>query len=75
MTRTPLDRTKKNFTSRQISGYRSQLISAINCSTDGAYAEVDLTTARNLVMILNQAIATEYAKEHPYAQSSEDLPE
>jgi hypothetical protein len=71
MTSAP-DRTKKNFTSRQILGYRSQLISAINCSTNGEYAEVDLTTARNLVMILNQAAATEYAKEHPYAQSSGD---
>jgi hypothetical protein len=45
--------------SAQIRGVKSQLTIAINLSENGAYAEVDLKTARNLLEICDQAIHTE----------------
>lgn len=49
--------------SRQLRGVRSQLTVAINTSYNGAYAEVDLKTARNLLEICDQAIHTEEGHE------------
>lgn len=45
--------------SQQLRGVRSQLVVAINTSEDGAYAQVDLKTARNLLEVCDQAIQTE----------------
>ena len=46
-------------TSAQVRGYRSALQAAINASHAGAYAVIDLATARALVQICRQAEHTE----------------
>jgi hypothetical protein len=45
--------------SRSLAGVRSQLVAAINACDDGAYVQVDMSTARNLVQVCDQAIHTE----------------
>lgn len=47
---------------RQIRGMKSQLTAAINQSDDGAYATMDIKTARNLQEICDQLIALKSAK-------------
>jgi hypothetical protein len=54
------EKKKLNWrTSRQLMGVKSQLTSAINGCTDGAYVSIDLKTARNLSEVCDQAIHTE----------------
>jgi hypothetical protein len=45
--------------SRQIAGVRAQLVGAIRCCDNGAFVELDIKSARNLVEICDQAIWTE----------------
>ena len=51
--------------SRQIKGVRAQLKGAINSCTDGAYVQLDIKTARNLLEVCDQAIHTEVGHEPP----------
>ena len=57
------DKPPRHRNSAQLRGVRSQLVAAINCSSDGAYAQVNLTTARSLVEVCDQAIRTEVGHE------------
>lgn len=54
---------KRTFGSAQIRGYRAQLVGAINACTNGAQIELDITTARRIVEILDQAIHSEEGHE------------
>lgn len=50
----------KNWkTSRQLRGYRANLVRAINGCTDGAEITLDIEAAKKLVEIIDQAIHTE----------------
>lgn len=51
--------------SRQLAGVRSQLVAAINACTNGAYVELDIRSARNLIQVCDQAIRTEQGHEPP----------
>lgn len=52
-------------TSRQIMGVRSQAVAALNTCADGATAEVDVKTLRNLIEICDQADHTERGRARP----------
>lgn len=52
----------KQFTPRELAGYRGRVTLAINLSKDGAYAEIDLKTARMLLVILDQLAHCEEQK-------------
>lgn len=45
--------------STQLRGVKSRVTAAINVCSDGAYVEIDLKTARNLLEVCDQAIHTE----------------
>jgi hypothetical protein len=45
--------------SKQLRGVRSRLQAALNACTDGAWVELDIKTAKNLIEVCNQAIHTE----------------
>jgi hypothetical protein len=45
--------------SNQLRGVRSQLQAALNACTNGAWVELDIKTAKNLIEICDQAIYTE----------------
>lgn len=47
----------------QLRGVASQLTAALRSCTDGAYVELDIKTARNLLEICSQAIHTEVGHE------------
>lgn len=53
------------YTERQLRGLQSQVRSAINRCTDGAYVELDITTAQKLIHALEQARHTERQHETP----------
>ncbi len=48
--------TSKQRTSRQIAGYRAQVQGALNADRTGAEITIDITTARALVEICDQAM-------------------
>lgn len=56
---------KLHFNSSQIAGYRAQLVGAVNSCTDGAYAQLDLRSAQQIVLILDQAMRMERILEGP----------
>ena len=56
---------KQTFNSRQIDGYRAQLVSAVRQCQDGAYVQLDLRSAEKIVLILDQAIHIERGHEPP----------
>lgn len=51
--------------SKQIAGYRSRIVAAINGCADGAYVEIDLTTARKIIEICDQLSRIEKNHETP----------
>lgn len=55
---------KRFFNSRQIRGYRSQVVAALNLNKDGAHVEIDYSTATALLEILDQTIHTEEGHEN-----------
>lgn len=44
-------------TPRQILGVRSQLVAALRACDNGAYVELDLRSAKNLLEVLDQGLA------------------
>jgi hypothetical protein len=50
---------KKWFNSKSLRGYKSRIVAALNANKDGAYVEIDYSTATALLEILDQAIHME----------------
>lgn len=48
---------------KQIKGHRANLVGFINANRDGSMVEIDYSTAKALVEILDQAIHTEEGQE------------
>jgi len=44
---------------RELRGVRSQAVAALNACDNGAYAEIDLKTLRNLIEVCDQALHIE----------------
>ena len=60
--------------STQIVAQRQRALRALNASQDGATAEIDTTTLRNLIEICDQAIWTERCQEHPDERATMPAP-
>ncbi len=55
----------RQFTDKQVAGYRANLKGAINACDNGAEVTLDITTARALVKICDQAIFSEDEHDKP----------